>query len=115
MNEPGYNLYTGFNGITFNSDTGYKNNFLTVVYNSCTDSDNPDQICMESQVTVRGNPIVNGSSVFFSLGGMWNKTTKRFDVQKEVSSMAIILNDGKFGSNTVTIYQFNLVHCGLAV
>ena len=95
MNAPGYKLYAGLNETTFNSNDGYNSNFLAVVYNSCTDSDNPNQICLESQVTVKGYPIIDRSSIFFSLFGMWNSTTEQFDVQEEVSSIAIILNDGK--------------------
>ena len=90
MNEHGYKLYAGFNGITFNSEAGYKSHFLNVVYNGCTDSDQPELECMEAQVTVRGKRVFSGSSISFYLYTVDAKT--RFPVlEKELSTVTILV------------------------
>ena len=95
LNEPGYSLYAGFNGITFNSDAGYKSHFLSVVYNSCTDSDRPELDCMEAQVSIRGKRAFNGSSISFYLYTM-DAITKLPRVEKELSTMTVLVtNDSK--------------------
>ena len=101
-NESHYKLYAGFNGITFNNDAGYKSRFLTVTYNSCTDSNNPDEKCMEVQVTMKGTRAFNGSSISFYLYSV-DKITSIPSVEKTLSTVAIMVtNDSKY------MYSYNI-------
>ena len=97
MNETGYDLYAGLNTSVFNTE-GNKQNLLQVVYNSCTDSDRPEIICKEAQVTVRGQPRIKGSSISFYLYGMFDESTYQWGVQRKLATTAIVLSASTTGS-----------------
>lgn len=94
-NETGNKLYAAFDGVTFNDDAGYRSHFLTVIYNTCNDSDHPEQMCMEAQVTVWGTRAFNRSSISFYLYSVATITNIP-SIVKELSTLAIIVtNDSK--------------------
>lgn len=64
---PGYKLYAGFKGHIFSTDEGHQSQHLSIVYNSCKDSDRPKSTCMEAQLTLRAARSFNGSYITFYL------------------------------------------------
>ena len=90
MNVTGYDLYAGLNETIFNTE-GDKQSLLQVIYNSCTDSDQPELMCKEAQVTVIGKPSMKGSSISFYLYGMFDESTHIWGVQRKLATIVVVL------------------------
>lgn len=88
--EKGLDLYLDFNGRLLENPKGFRNNFLTLVYNTCTNSDVPDLFCLEIQATIAGKPYLNGYYLTSYLVGEWNSTGDPFTRMKQNVSTVMI-------------------------
>lgn len=91
-NEPGHKLFAAINGNTINHLEGHTSHFVTVVYNSCTDSDHPAVECLEAQVTLRGTKRMNGLPISFHLYDI-DSNTGETALVKELSTVYVTVLD----------------------
>lgn len=99
----GYHLFVGYNGIIFTEGIE-KEGLFAVVYNGCTDSNHPQEVCMEAQTTVQGNSQLNSSLLSFHIYGEWNPDSTNWDVKIELASVKIVLvGQSKYHDNVCTL------------